>query len=328
VVLLEGGAIFCSSNCTDPAMENTTILETAVLEGDVVLQHALGYQYLSGFLIGLGMGGVVGASTIGVAMFSLMAPEGHLNDFTAIVPVVNCVSSFVTLSVYVKNANWKLCLRMWPFITIGIALGTKVLMLLDEGSLRRASSIIYALVLLQRVVEAIQDWHKAKANKAMCGDSKDNGEVAKRAKFERARVYNSLPIMAFVALNCGIITVVTNNSGPIFNIYLLACGLDMNEFVASRSVLMAGKNLAKTLARIYSGGISLPRFIHGLQVGALSYLGVQCAKPIKARTSTTFYEYFTLCVLLYTTIKMWNPNLSLFSLLEHAYSLSQHFAFS
>ena len=50
----------------------------------VVLSVAVARQYLSGFLIGCGVGGVVGASTLGVAMFSLSAPTGELKNFTGI----------------------------------------------------------------------------------------------------------------------------------------------------------------------------------------------------------------------------------------------------
>ena len=79
---------------------------------ELVLGHALGYQYLSGLLIGLGVGGVVGASTLGVAMFSLVAPEGHLREFAAVVPVVNCLGNLATVSVYFKHADWKALRKM------------------------------------------------------------------------------------------------------------------------------------------------------------------------------------------------------------------------
>lgn len=107
-----------------------------------------------------------------------------------------------------------------------------------------------------------------------------------------------------VSVACGIITVVTNNSGAIFNIYLLSCGLDMNQFVASRGVMMAGKNVAKVLARGLAGGISAPVALHGAQIGLATFVGIQLAKPIKARTSPLFYKYFTMCVLLYTCVSM------------------------
>jgi len=78
----------------------------------------------------------------------------------------------------------------------------------------------------------------------------------------------------------------------------------MNQFVASRSVIMAGKNLAKVAARAASGGLPAPVALHGLQLGALCLVGIQCAKPIKARTSPEFHKYFTWVVLAYTAVKM------------------------
>lgn len=265
----------------------------------LVLEHALRYQYLSGLLVGLGMGGVVGASTLGVAMFSLVAPEGHLKEFTAMVPVVNCVSSVATVSVYLQHANWSLVLRMWPWIMVGIAAGTQILPLLEEAALRRLTSVVYGLILLQRLVEK-------SVEKGLFGASATEVDPVKQKQVSM-EFYNQYWFSSCVATFCGIVTVVTNNSGPIFNIYLLACGLDMDGFVASRSVMMAGKNLAKVIARLCMGGLTVRVMLHGLTVGSLAFIGIQLAKPIKARTSTEFYTYFTWAVLLYTAVKMWDP---------------------
>jgi len=243
----------------------------------------------------MGTGGVVGASTLGVAMFSLLAPEGHLNAFTAVVPVVNCMSNFSTVSVYVKHASWKVCMRMWPFILLGIVAGQLLLPWIPEPMLRRLTSVIYGVVLLQRVTEKLME-QRQRSNTEI-----EDSEVTE----QRNKLYQSLPMTVFVSVLCGVITVVTNNSGPIFNIYLLACGLNMDQFVATRSVIMAGKNVAKVAARVAAGGLPLPVFFHGIQVGLLCLIGIQVAKPIKRRTSTEFYTYFTWCVLLYTCVRMW-----------------------
>lgn len=122
----------------------------------LVQTTAVETQYLSGLLIGLGTGGVAGASTLGVALFSLYAPEGHLKEFQAMVPVVNCVSNIATVSVYLKNANWSLCMRMWPWILFGICVGTAMLPYIPEPALRTLTSVIYACVLFQRVYEKQQ----------------------------------------------------------------------------------------------------------------------------------------------------------------------------
>jgi len=270
----------------------------------LVLSTAIGQQYLAGFLIGLGVGGVVGASTLGVAMFSLVAPVGSLKAFTAVVPVVNCVANFGTVSVYVKHADWKLVARMWPFIAGGIAIGTYLLPRIAEKHLRKTTSVVYAVVLAQSVLSRLSERRRAAAAAAAAKKDDDAAASVRTARDATIAFYSRIEVTAAVSLACGILTVVTNNSGPIFNIYLLNCGLGMDQFVASRSVIMAGKNLAKVGARTWSGGLTLPVLVHGAQIGALCLVGIQFAKPIKARTSPEFYKYFTWVVLAYTSIKM------------------------
>jgi len=255
-------------------------------------------QYLSGFLIGLGNGGVVGASTLGVALFSIYAPDGTLKEMTAIVPVVNCVSNLATVAVYIKHANWDLCWRMWPLILFGIVLGNLLLPYIPEAQLRALTSFVYGGLLVQRLVEKVRDYYKTE------GDSLKEKDPAK-AKEERIAFYNTMPVCAAFAVVCGVITVITNNSGPIFNIYLLSTGLNMDQFVASRAVMMAGKNVAKVIASFATGRLSWNVFLHGAQVGAVALLGLQAAKPIKRNTATWFYEYATYVILVYVCVKMW-----------------------
>ena len=229
----------------------------------MLIDHQLPLQFLSGLLIGLGVGGVVGASTLGVAMFTLIAPAGQLREFTAVIPVVNCIVNIGTVSVYFRKANWKTVFRMWPAIMVGIGAGTYLLPIFAEGTLRRMTAVVYALVLVQQLADKFLTKEKPKSD----------GPPPDRTKF-----YESLPVTIVVSLLCGILTVVCNNSGPIFNVYLLSLGLDMNQFVATRSVIMAGKNVAKVVARVYAGGLSVPVIIHGAKLGATGIVGIFLAK--------------------------------------------------
>jgi uncharacterized membrane protein YfcA len=184
---------------------------------ELVLTHALEWQYLSGLLIGLGVGGVVGASTLGVAMFSLVAPAGSLREFTAIVPIINVMANFASISVYVKHANWALCFRMWPYILAGIAAGALLLPLLAESQLRRMTSLVYGGVLAQQLYDKYSEYRAARTLvKGNTGT--DDGAMRRR----RAAFYTQTWVMALVSLVCGMVTVITNNSGPIFNIYVRA----------------------------------------------------------------------------------------------------------
>ena len=56
-------------------------------------------------------------------------------------------------------------MRMWPFILLGIAVGTAMLPLIPEPALRSLTSVIYACVLAQRVFEKVMQ-HRAAQQKA------------------------------------------------------------------------------------------------------------------------------------------------------------------
>mmetsp|Transcript_33915 Transcript_33915/g.116689 ORF Transcript_33915/g.116689 Transcript_33915/m.116689 type:complete len:82 (+) Transcript_33915:127-372(+) len=79
----------------------------------------------------------------------------------------------------------------------------------------------------------------------------------------------------------------------------------MDQFVATRAVLMAGKNVAKVGARACAGDLPMATFALGCKIGAACAAGILLARPIKSRTSPQAYKYFTWCVLAYTAVKMW-----------------------
>ena len=84
-------------------------------------------------------------------------------------------------------------------------------------------------------------------------------------------------------------TVLTNNSGPIFNIYLLNCGLSMNQFVArsGRPCSWLGKNVAKVGARLVAGSISVPVIIHGLQQASCAWSASSAPSPSRTGRAST-----------------------------------------
>jgi uncharacterized membrane protein YfcA len=210
-----------------------------------------------------------------------------------------------TISVYVQHADWAMCKKIWPFTGLGIGLGTYLLPVIEEQHLRKLTSVVYALVLAQSVSAKLAERRKAAAAAAAAKKDDDLAATAAAVKAENEAFYGQIWVAACVSILCGVLTVITNNSGPIYNIYLLNCGLTMNQFVATRSIIMAGKNVAKVAARVVAGGIPGQVVVHGAQIGLVCLVGIQAAKPIKARTSPEFYKYFTWGVLAYTSGKMW-----------------------
>lgn len=289
-----------------------------------VVSEQLLVQALNAFLIGLGMGGCPGASTLGVAMFPVIAPEGYVKQFLAVVPVICLCSSSSTLIFNYKGAMWSKVKQMAAFLILGIGLGVVSLPYFSDRGLKKTIAATYATLLAQRLYEQYQ---KYKANQAKKNDdltaskSQPKGTASsnktasvrasspsprngpqKAAKDEKSEVdpvkateqlYDSNTVAWPAALFCGWITVVANSSGPIFNIYLLACGYNMDQFVATRAVFMATNNFCTVVSRTLSGSLNQPLILHGVMIGVVCVFGVLAGKPLKKIMNPAWYEYLT-----------------------------------
>ena len=69
-------------------------------------------QCLCSLLVGLGMGGLAGSSTLGVAVFALASPQGYLCQYNAVVPIVCACCSAAVVGVYLEHASWSKCFQM------------------------------------------------------------------------------------------------------------------------------------------------------------------------------------------------------------------------
>ena len=91
-------------------------------------------------------------------------------------------------------------------------------------------------------------------------------KALKAARAKKAELYNTWYVSGAVAAFCGWITIIANASGPIFDVYLLSCGLSMDAFVSTRGVFMLGSNMFKVISRLLNGSITLPMLYHGLTI--------------------------------------------------------------
>jgi len=295
-----------------------------------VVSEQLLMQALNAFLIGLGMGGCPGASTLGVAMFPVIAPEGYVKQFLAVVPVICLCSSSSTLIFNYKGAMWSKVKQMAAFLILGIGLGVVSLPFFSDRGLKKTIAATYATLLAQRLYEQYQKYkaNQAKKNDDLTASKSQRKGTAKSSpptkgtassnktgsvrasspppleftKDEKSEVdpvkateqlYDSNTVAWPAALFCGWITVVANSSGPIFNIYLLACGYNMDQFVATRAVFMATNNFCTVVSRALSGSLNQPLILHGVMIGVVCVFGVLAGKPLKKIMNPAWYEYLT-----------------------------------
>lgn len=159
--------------------------------------------------IGISKTGVAGLGVLAVAMFTLIFPA---RESTGIVLPILIVGDIVAVAHYRRNAVWVYLIRLIPWTVIGVIAGYFALGKLDAALVGR---LIGAILL---VVTALQFWRMRSAQAV-----EHAGEI----------VSHNIALTALIGIAAGFFTMVSNASGPIMIIYLLAMGLPKIEFMGT-----------------------------------------------------------------------------------------------
>jgi uncharacterized membrane protein YfcA len=176
---------------------------------------------LGALWIGISKTGIAGLGVLAVAVFTLIFPA---RESTGIVLTILMVGDIVAVLTYRFNAEWRYLVRLAPFTVVGVVLGYFALGILDSHAVGR---LIGAILL---VIIALQYWRMRSA-----GGVEHAGEALR----------HNLWLTALAGVLAGFFTMVSNASGPIMIIYLLAMGLPKMAFMGTSAwfyfLLNAGK---------------------------------------------------------------------------------------
>lgn len=187
---------------------------------------------IGALLIGISKTGIAGLGVFAVALFTLIFPA---KASTGIVLPILIVGDIVAVLTYKRNAVWSTLFRLLPWTAVGVIAGYFALELLDTGQVGRMIGVILL------VITALQYWRM----RSMAG-VEHAGEV----------VAHNFWLTAVVGILAGFFTMVSNASGPIMIIYLLAMGLPKIEFMGTSAWFYFILNLSKTPFSINLGLIT------------------------------------------------------------------------
>lgn len=159
--------------------------------------------------IGISKTGVAGVGILAVALFTVIFPA---KQSTGIILPILIVGDIVAVLHYRQHAVWSYLLRLAPFTIIGVVLGYFALDKLDSQQVGR----LIGLVLL--VITVLQFWRM---------------RYAKGLEEAAEALSRNLLLAALVGVLAGFFTMVSNASGPIMIIYLLAMGLPKLAFMGT-----------------------------------------------------------------------------------------------
>jgi uncharacterized membrane protein YfcA len=207
-----------------------------------------------------------GAGPVAAALFAIMLPARESTG--VLLPLLIC-GDFIAVSVYRRNADWRLVGRLMPWVAAGIAAGVVfVAKVRDDHAMRISIGVMILIVL---------------ATQFAIG-----GRLRERLTVTAGRVTRAQHLAAGIAgIGVGFATMVANAAGSIMTVYLLLSGVTMLEFLGTGAWFFLIVNLIKLpfsgkLGLVQPSSLTLDLIlVPALAVGAV--LGVALIKRIRQR---------------------------------------------
>lgn len=220
--------------------------------------------------IGISKTGIAGLGVLGIALFTLIFPA---RESTGIVLPLLIVGDILAVLMYRRNAEWSYLIRLAPFTAVGVVLGYFALELLDPFTVGRLIGVVLLVVTL------LQLWRMRSASGV-----------------ERAgtALEHNLLLAALVGVLAGFFTMVSNASGPIMIIYLLAMGLPKMAFMGTSAWFYFLLNTAKVPFSVNLGLITPQTLRFDLLMAPFVVLGGLAGYQILKRINQRVFEQLAL----------------------------------
>ncbi len=225
---------------------------------------------LGALLIGISKSGIAGLGVLAVAMFTLIFPA---RSSTGIVLPILMVGDVVAVLHFRRNALWTYLIRLAPWTALGVILGYFALGRLDS---LLVGKLIGGILL---VVTVLQFWRMISVRGV-----EQAGEV----------VAHNLWLTALVGILAGFFTMVSNASGPIMIIYLLAMGLPKMEFMGTSAWFYFLLNAAKVPFSVNLGLITPESLTFDLLMAPFAIVGGLLGYQILKRINQRVFEQLAL----------------------------------
>ena len=225
---------------------------------------------LGALLIGISKSGIAGLGVLAVAMFTLIFPA---RASTGIVLPILMVGDVIAVAHFRGNALWTYLIRLAPWTALGVILGYFALGKLDS---LLVGKLIGGILL---VITVLQFWRMMSARGV-----EQAGQV----------VAHNLWLTALVGILAGFFTMVSNASGPIMIIYLLAMGLPKMEFMGTSAWFYFLLNAAKVPFSFNLGLITPESLTFDLLMAPFAVVGGLLGYQILKRINQRVFEQLAL----------------------------------
>ena len=246
-----------------------------------LLMHLTAWQWsllaLGAFVTGLSKTGIAGLGVLSVALFANALPARASTG--ALLPLLLSADLF-GVAFFRKHANWAHLWRLFPFVVVGIVIGSLALGRIGNTAMQRMLGVILL------VMVAVHLWRQYQSETAL------------------ARLPHSLWFAGLIGILAGFTTMVANAAGPIMVLYFLALGLPKLEFIGTGAWFYLAVNALKVpfsaqLGLITKDSLLLDAVLLGPMIpGAL--LGPRILSHINQRA----FEWMALALTLAAAVRL------------------------
>lgn len=198
---------------------------------------------IAGMMVGFSKTAIPGLGIIVVPLLTLLFAS---KESTAVMVVMLIVGDLFAVQYYHRHADWKLLLRLIPFVFVGIVIGYWIYQHMDN----RAHMIaLGALVLALTVMEAtrqLKGWND---------------------------IPNTIWLTAATGILAGIATTIGNAAGPIMGVFLLSQGLKKDAFMGTGAWYYLILNCTKVPFYLAAGTMTAQTLTFDLMVAPAIVIG-------------------------------------------------------
>ena len=243
---------------------------TAVLSvgGTSVPLVQLAALAVAAVLVGFAKTAIGGVASISVAVFAAVLPA---RESTGVLLPLLMVGDVVAVASYRAHADWRILVRLFPSVGVGIVAGTVFVALVDDDVMRRT---IGAVLL---VLVAVHVWTRRRP--------------APLTPPTRLRRH---VLAAVFGLLAGFTTMVANAGGSVMSLYLLTTGLTMLGFLGTGAMFFFLVNAAKVPFSVALGLITWSSLRLDALLAPAVLLGAWLGRRTIHRIDETLFERLVL----------------------------------
>jgi uncharacterized membrane protein YfcA len=178
--------------------------------------------------VGFAKTAIGGFGSISVAIFAAVLPARESTG--ALLPLL-LVGDLLAVAAYRAHADWRIILRLFPSVGVGVLVGTLFVARVDDTVMRRTIGVLLVALV------AVHLWTRRRPGQEAAPDGPP--PAARRHGLRRHG------LAAVDGTLAGFTTMVANAGGPVMSLYLLSAGLTMLGFLGTATMFFFVVNLSK-----------------------------------------------------------------------------------